>query len=951
MIEEKIDFQLKVIENAAKWVRETPSMEGAKEGNACRNLVNFRWKLNKKKFALEGNPAAAIYGESQAGKSYLVSSLLSEGGTQFKIYDGNGNGFDFKQDINPRGNEIESTSVVTRFSTKYKWIHKDYPVIAKLLSPTDIVIILCEAYFNNLKASQAMAFKDLKEKIESFENYYVNKNECQTWILEENVLFEIKDYFTQNFSATYYSNIKDAGFFEKISAVVTKIPPDEWKNVFSLLWNSNPQLTKLFNDIITHYKKINFVDTIYLPIDAVLRSKGTLLDVRRLDEIYGTPVGQEPDYCGETQIYYGEKDNIDKTTIFSKPFLCALTAELIFILPEVIKTKKAFLDNTDLLDFPGIRRFESISEDHISDEDLTKLLRRGRVDYLFNKYSDFERINVLLFCQKHTQSGQSVMPEKLNRWINIMIGETPEERENFKSPIPPLFVISTWFNKDMQFDFAVDKPSNISSLDERWLQRFITVLEGEIFKVRKYRWLKEWTTSKPDFKNIFLLRDFDKSSETNSQIFKGYNEHRIENEEIVPPSYPGFRKDLRKSFLEYDFVKQHFEIPAESWDRAASINEDGSQLIISKLTIAATSINGARNEKTIRELNTISQDVLDELKKYFHDSNSDAQLQEAKETAGEIQRKLDIAFSKNPYLFGLVMKEFMLSESAVYDLYLEKIRDIERRDVVNIDKYSAIRMNVPELSPNDSFDINLERLRMHYEMQTKEACKLRFEDEGKGIDLDELFFGNQKRVMNFSDVLADTLEKFWFEQYMMENKQNLSKIFSEAGLEDIQSMLKRLFEKLGVKEVIASKIRRHVDGYRNIEDTYEMIADISAEVINKFINTIGIEFFSESDFNDLKQANEKNKLGLILEHQELQFGENNAYEAAELITQMGNLPELLNQNPLPSEARRLPNYRSYIIWYDLLKVGFVSVCDIPNYDRQANNKLKAIIEQCQTIKY
>ena len=28
----------------------------------------------------------------------------------------------------------------------------------------------------------------------------------------------------------------------------------------------------------------------------------------------------------------------------------------------------------------------------------------------------------------------------------------------------------------------------------------------------------------------------------------------------------------------------------------------------------------------------------------------------------------------------------------------------------------------------------------------------------------------------------------------------------------------------------------------------------------------------------------------------------------------------------------LPSYRNYLSWRNKLKVGFVSVCDIPNYD-------------------
>jgi hypothetical protein len=142
-MEINIQKQLEIIEKSNAWIRN--SLEGNKQKEAYRNMVNCRRKLNKKKFALEGNPAAAMYGESQAGKSYLVSSLLSSTGKSFKVFDGQGKEYDFKNDINPRGNEMESTSLVTRFSTKYKFENKDYPVIAKMLTPTDLILIICEA--------------------------------------------------------------------------------------------------------------------------------------------------------------------------------------------------------------------------------------------------------------------------------------------------------------------------------------------------------------------------------------------------------------------------------------------------------------------------------------------------------------------------------------------------------------------------------------------------------------------------------------------------------------------------------------------------------------------------------------------------------------------------------------------------------------------------------------
>ncbi|MDB2495441.1 putative virulence factor, partial [Flavobacteriaceae bacterium] len=394
-LEEKIISQLQLIKKSNSWINN--SLIGEKQKLAYRNMVDCRRKLNKKKFALQGNPAAAMYGESQAGKSYLVSALLSENCKPFMIYDGNGNTYDFKNEVNPRGNEMESTSVVTRFSTQNKFVNKEYPVIAKLLSPTDLILVLCEAYYNNLKVNKSLSYEEIKERIDSFEVTYKNRKECQKLIIEDDIL-NIEDYFNENFSNLVYSNIKDAHFFEKISLLVTRIPYQEWKDVFSLFWNFNPQLTRLFNDLINQYKQLKFADTVYLPIDAVLRTKGTILDVSRLDEIYDSFKGQETQYTNTCSVLFLDKNGVEETTVFSKPHLCGLIAELIFVLPDSIKKQKPFLDKTDLLDFPGLRRTENTNENNITDLSLTTLLRRGRVDYLFNKYSSYERINTLLFC-------------------------------------------------------------------------------------------------------------------------------------------------------------------------------------------------------------------------------------------------------------------------------------------------------------------------------------------------------------------------------------------------------------------------------------------------------------------------------------------------------------------------------------------------------------------------
>jgi len=585
---------------------------------------------------------------------------------------------------------------------------------------------------------------------------------------------------------------------------------------------------------------------------------------------------------------------------------------------------------------------------------LRAKLLRGKVAYLFNKYSDNYKINTLLFCQGKNQSVQRLMPEVLNRWIGNIVGKTPDMRQNFinTSQLPPLFVIGTMFNLDLKFD-QNDKKNNKDTLNNRWQQRFSTVLEKEIFNTETYDWLNNWTSEQPNFQNIYMLRDFYYSSEAQCQLFKGYDSDKNEKEieEIIPNQYPMFRKDLRESFLDYDFVKKHFKNPSESWDQAASINEDGTGLIIKNLTIAASNINDARNKKFLFHLEAIANNVVAELDKHYHSGSSDALLLKAKETAGNLQLKLDIAFGRNPYFFGKMMQQFNITEGEIYNLYRDKLQSIEITEKINLEQYSAIRMSTPELSISAGFDTNLEVLRKKYEKPSIEICRQDLEKEG--IDLYELFYGNKNRIKNFSKTLAEALESYWFERPLKGNHfKVLGETFSESAVSDMMDMLKTLFHKLHLTDKVAESIRKYVDRYDNIEEVQEMIADISAELINKFINTIGYSYYSDEDIEEMRTANMNNNLGLDLDHNYLSYDSFTSDNVANLFDVLEKLPDLLNENPINQEIlKNVPSFSNYKKWRDLLKFGFISVCDIPNYDIVANEQLGVLIKECGEIHY
>ena len=946
MIKQNILKQREIIEKSNKWIH--TSLDGDKQKNAYRTMVNHRRKLKKKKFALEDNPAAAVYGESQVGKSYLISSLLSEEGKPFSITTEDGTVHNFIEEINPIGGGNESTSLVSRFSVSYKPINPSFPIKATLLSLADIVLVLCDSYYNDIKADHGLIWQaeQINAEVYSFKDGLSDRREQQQ-VFEEDDVLDMQDYFRDNFSSKA-SNVLFSRFFEEVSLFISKVRPDEWKEIFSILWNRNSKFTQLFEALIVAYKKMNFSTTVYLPLEAVVRKHGTLLDVERLKEIY-VAHQIEPEFQPETPVLFVDNGQ-ERTISIKKSYLCALSAELVFHQDDSLLASKPFLKETDLLDFPGARGRMTLPENGINDENIPELLIRGKVAYLFNKYSDAEKISIFMLCAKHEQAAQRSMPEMLDHWINKFIGDTSERREKFiaASKIPPLFIIGTFFNVNLEYNPLQDKPDDFSSLNYRWHQRFERTLAVELLNAETYPWFNNWTISSPNFQNIFLLRDF-VYSESKSHIFKGFIDNKKEMEEINPSNYPDFRQKLRQSFIEFDFVKRHFANPAESWDEAASMNKDGTDLIINKLTIAASNINQARYEKAVTELNEISQMIKEELQKYFHSNDKDEELQKAKSIAGNIQYTLDRAFSADGIKqYGQLMKELMLDERAVLGLYQKKIDDIGHRDVINLDIYSSYRIQVPVID-GDTPATYFKRLCAHYEKNTEEQQRqFQTELDAQEIDLDELIAGNSGLIKSNAQQLAEGLLEYWFAYITLSDKHTIRQILAPKGssaLQDIIEMYQKLFKKVNLTEHIAQRIRRFVDSPNKADLPFEIIADMSAEMLNKCISTVGFEYFDESDINDLIDANENNKLGLVLAQNE----EVTAKSVEELFDRIENWTDIIQSKP--EEMKSLPSFRNYLAWYNRLKIGFVSVCDIPNYDVQANERLGAIINEAEAIHY
>jgi hypothetical protein len=938
-----IKHKLEIIEQGIQWIG--TYLDGNRARDSYQNLVGSRRRLKKKLDAISGNPAAAIYGESQVGKSYLISSLLSEKGKPFSILDHQNNLYNFIEHINPPGGGSESTSLVSRFSVKYKPINAVYPIKAVLLSPADIILVLCDSFYNdiNLKNSEsftALSINQIDDKVKSLKNEFTSRGIIQKYLTEDEVL-DIRDYFNNHFQKA--DRISSSIFFDEIPALIEKVDRNEWIKIFSILWNDHEIFNSLFDKLINEYDKLSFSKEVFLPIESVLYSHGTLLDVKRLHEIYNQNSGIEQKFNPITKVFISQNS---RELEVNKSLLCALTAELVFSQSETLTDSKPFLREIDLLDFPGARSRMNVPIDGLEAKVIPDVLLRGKVAYLFNKYSETERINILMVCAKHEQVGQRIMPQLLNDWISNSIGDSPHKRDQFiaESKVSPLFIIGTFFNVNLAFNPLHDKMDGSGTpLQNRWNQRFKTTLEAEYIEIGTYSWFQNWTLKQPNFKNIFLLRDFEKS-ETPSLLFKGFNQNKIELEEIVIESYPNFRNELRKSFLEFEFVKNHFENPEESWEESATINKDGTQLIISKLNIVSEHVSAARLNKTKLEVDEIGNAILYEFNKHFRSNDRDEELLKAKEVAGDIEFSLATAFAAdNIKRYGQLMKDLMIDESLVIDLLRKKVDSLHHREVVNLDIYSNYRMHVP-VENEDNVDSYFEKLCKYYEKSSDERkADFRSELEAKKIDLNELIKGNSDLIKNNAQQLAEELVNYWFEYIRLSDKHAIQAILTDNNIiDELSDMYRKIFRKTNITNRIAVSIRQYVEGRNRTDLPYEIIADIASELLNRCIHTVGFDYFDNNDLFELQQANTQNNLGLVLEPLP---PSSNSLE--EVFTKIEKQTELMLANP--QEMQSLSNYKSYLLWSRRLKIGFVSVCDIPNYDVKANDILGRIINDCRNI--
>ncbi len=929
-----INKHIALIDESIAWAKEY-----GKESFPCDVFKEYRRNLRRIRSALEENCSAAAYGESQVGKSYLMSSLLSSPKSPFVIINA-GKSYSFIDDLNPSGgnnSKVESTGVITRFTVgNGNNTMKDY-VKVRNLSVVDIILLLSDSYYNDIKINQdsVLKYDDINKALKSMNNIWSSHIKQQNEIDEDDIR-DISDYI-HDVIGNAASGVNQSDFCKIVAPIIQYVSYDKWVDVFSLLWNKNAELSRLFCVLINEYKKLDFQTEVYVPFDAVLRDKGTLLKIEWLDTVCGiqTDTGKDEIY---TDIYDTTGNKL--TSGFHKGNLSALIAELTFELPASVASDRSFLHKLDLLDFPGARSREKYKEQEINTV-LPKILRRGKVAYLFNKYSRSLRISSVLFCHHNDQKAEATIGETINNWIEDNIGKSPSERAEMLTDtngIAPLFFVATKFNIDLERT-KTDNPSNIDKLDSHW-NRFNTVYP-EIIKPNQ--WLDNWVKSgglfrSSSFQNIYPLRDFYWSGK--NHLFDGYSDGICKSEERSVHKdidYPDYFENLKVSFLKNEFVKKHFANPEQSWNDVATINNDGSKAIIRNLDAIADVLDGARRKKYLSQLTYIKDEMYNTLSVYFEPEDKEAKNQKVKRIASDIRMSLMLSVGEKPEIFGHIIDNLMIPVGGLrdiaYDIIICHSETPKDFSIINF-----IRKQVG-INTNDNKEINNKKLCDFFGC---EESRLEGALKEYGCTIDEVISCETETLTTVADVVTKHIVDYW-NTFINNQVKILEPMLPHS--EDVVFMLAVLLKKMNIKKKLSERIDRYCKVF-SLNEQPNAIADYASLTLNNFVSTVGRNYIDNEEVENLRLKAEKCKIKVDLSSSLWNVNRKpqsllqtlSAFDAASNIEKVDN-----------TALMKLPLWDNFQRWENLVTIGLLYASDISHVDPIANVKIKALIDDCDTL--
>ncbi|MBS0224446.1 MAG: hypothetical protein JSR91_27315 [Proteobacteria bacterium] len=604
-------------------------------------LQKVRNQSRKLARAARRRMCVGVFGPSQAGKSYLVSILASRDGhpLQARFADRT---YDFLREINPPGNR-ESTGLVTRFGLGLSDVAPDFPVRVRLLTQTDIVKILGNSFLLDFDHQKA-AFERpdgaaIRKRLAELRGQVMPTPPGD---LDADDVLDLIEYF-DTFFAGVTSELRTEFWREAID-LAPRLSGRDRAKLWSVLWYDFQPFTDLYLTLYEGLEKLAFAPEALLGMDALIPREKSIIDVLTLDRL-----GVDSD---DTLLVRPKQADraVSADARLPRSLVCALTAELNVAINE---KPWDFFDHTDLLDFPGARsRLKLANLQDVAKakgvaegaNPLRELLLRGKVAYLFQRYSAERELSAMLLCIPDGNQEVRDLSDMMTAWIDQTIGATPAERAKQKNA---LFLVLT--KMDREFEQKAGETEESRRL--RWSAR----LNNSLVNNFRGEWPANWN-GRP-FNHAFWLRN-------PTVIDERLMDYRDGREVGVAEVFAQRAIELRRHFIENFDVQRHFMDPARAWDEAFKPNDGGVSYLVKNLIPVC---DPAIKRSQVRgQLEVQVRRLVDRLAGFHSASDGDARAKK-RELVHTVLRGLATCIQQQ--LFGELIAALQVADAALRDIY------------------------------------------------------------------------------------------------------------------------------------------------------------------------------------------------------------------------------------------------------------------------------------------
>ena len=548
---------------ALGWIRDPENSNTVKPQREVLS-TEFRrhiFESGKLEASVDRPLALGVFGVSQAGKSYFIGKLVSDAdGVSHVVFDGVPGSFDFLSAMNPTGGN-ESTAVATRFTVKKERTPSGFPVNVRLLSVHDLVQIIGDLYYTgfNIKDEIELSGEEIQA---AFDSLKAGTPAPRRTVVQVEHLWAIRDFFHRKHRDKINVNaLRVHDYWERAETLVERLDVEGLVTLFEPIWARFEGLSKLFHRLASALASADFAEIVYCPIETLIdpddfgqpRTK-SVINVESLDNLIADEAGMAVALVSSS----------GQHTTMAREVLGALIAEVRL---SIVSHALPFLNDTDVIDFPGLRTPEVVDKFrtalHADRKLFSRLFKDSKVRFLFEKFKDERELNALVLCIGPELGEVPALPGLIRDWIESIHGSTAEERAKTTAS---LFVVLTKFDRQLE-----DKPGL------RPIEHWEAVLQTALLDRLSAQsdWLANWTPGRA-FPNVFWFRN---TSMRNAGIMA--YDAVVERREIgLNPAEADRFERYMKGYLAAPKVQKYIADPQAAWDAVFKPNDGGLTRIV-----------------------------------------------------------------------------------------------------------------------------------------------------------------------------------------------------------------------------------------------------------------------------------------------------------------------------------------------------------------------------------